>query len=59
VVRAYRAAAAATVAPVEYSALIFSALLGWFVFGEAPGAATWVGAAIIVAGGLLVLRARD
>jgi drug/metabolite transporter (DMT)-like permease len=56
---AYRAARAATVAPMEYTALIWSAALGYGLFGEVPGSATVVGALIIVAGGLLVMRARD
>lgn len=58
-VRAYRAANAATVAPIEYTALIFSAALGWALFDELPGLGTWIGAAIIIGGGLIVLRARD
>lgn len=56
---AYRAARAATVAPAEYTALIWSAAIGYLVFAEVPGAWTLAGAAVIVAGGLLVLRARD
>ncbi len=56
---AYRATRASVVAPMEYSSLIWAALLGWFVFAEIPTPTTLAGAIVIVAGGLVVLRARD
>lgn len=56
---AYRASRAATVAPMEYTALIWSAAIGYLLFGEMPGMSTLVGAPLIIAGGLIVLRARD
>ncbi|MDZ7670360.1 MAG: DMT family transporter [Gammaproteobacteria bacterium] len=56
---AYRASRATTVAPIEYTALIWSALLGYAFFDEIPGEWTLAGAVIIVAGGLLAMRARD
>lgn len=59
VIFAYRAARGATVASMEYAALIFSAALGWMFWAEVPGAPTLLGAAVIVCGGLLVMRARD
>ena len=55
---AYRSANAALVAPMEYSALIWGALLGFLVFGEIPTPPTLLGALVIVTGGMVVLRAR-
>ena len=56
---AYRASRAASVAPMEYTALIWSALFGYLFFDEIPGGWTLLGALVIVAGGMLVMRARD
>ena len=56
---AYRATRAAVVAPMEYSSLVWAALLGWFVFAEVPTSSTLVGAVVIAAGGMVVLRARS
>lgn len=56
---AYRSARASLVAPMEYSSLIWAALLGYFVFAEIPTTTTLLGALVIVAGGMVVLRARD
>ena len=35
--------------------MVWSLLLGWFVFGELPGAAILVGGSIVVASGLFVI----
>jgi drug/metabolite transporter (DMT)-like permease len=59
IVFAYRAARAASIAPLEYTALIWAALLGWLFWQEVPSAAVTLGAAVIVAGGAVVLRARN
>ena len=42
--------------PVEYTAFIWAALLGWLIFGESLTASTLAGTALIVAGCLLSLR---
>lgn len=55
-VQAYRLADAAWLAPFGYSALIFAALIGWIGFGDLPTLATLLGAALIVSGGLLLIR---
>jgi drug/metabolite transporter (DMT)-like permease len=52
---AYRSAPANTVAPFEYSALAWSVLYGWLVWGELPDAVGWLGIAIIIGAGLYVL----
>ena len=52
---AYRFAPAALVAPFDYTALIWGAILGWLIWREQPQASAWLGAAIIVAAGLYIL----
>jgi drug/metabolite transporter (DMT)-like permease len=47
---------ASALAPLEYTALAWSLLLDFTLWGVLPGASTWVGAAIIVASGLYLLR---
>jgi drug/metabolite transporter (DMT)-like permease len=51
-------ASASTVAPMTYVQLIVAAGLGWIWFGERPDAATFGGAALIIAGGLLLWRSQ-
>jgi drug/metabolite transporter (DMT)-like permease len=51
-------ATAATVAPMTYVQLLIAAGLGWAWFGDAPDAATFAGAALIIAGGLWLWRAQ-
>lgn len=51
-------ATAATVAPMTYVQLLMAALLGWLWFGNSPDAATFAGAALIIAGGLWLWRAQ-
>lgn len=55
-VRAYRLADAAWLAPFTYSSVAFAALIGWAVFGTLPSPLAWLGTALIVAGGLLLMR---
>jgi len=57
-VLAYRRADAATIAPVGYSWILFSAILGAVWFGEVPGPVAILGAALILAGGFLLTRIR-
>ncbi|MEE8445703.1 MAG: DMT family transporter [Alphaproteobacteria bacterium] len=45
--RAFRAADASLVGPVDFMRLPIAALLGWVLFAETSDAATWLGAAII------------
>jgi drug/metabolite transporter (DMT)-like permease len=51
-------ATAAAVAPMTYVQLLVAGLLGWLLFGNAPDAATFAGAALIVVGGLWLWRAQ-
>jgi drug/metabolite transporter (DMT)-like permease len=59
IVYAYRAARAASIAPVEYTALIWAALFGWIFWREVPSLAVLLGSIVIVVGGIVVLWARD
>ncbi|HZF94633.1 MAG TPA: DMT family transporter [Allosphingosinicella sp.] len=49
---------AAAVAPMTYVQLLVAAGIGWAWFGEVPDGATFAGAALIIAGGLWLLRAQ-
>jgi drug/metabolite transporter (DMT)-like permease len=54
VIAAYRHAPAALVAPFEYTALVWGAILGWILWREQPDAVVWIGAAIIMLSGLYI-----
>ncbi len=54
VIQAYSNAPPAIVAPFDYTALIWAALIGWIVWQERPEPAVWLGAAIIAASGLYI-----
>jgi drug/metabolite transporter (DMT)-like permease len=47
---------ASLLAPLEYTALAWTLILDFCLWGVLPGTQTWVGAAIIVASGLYLLR---
>ncbi len=53
--QAFRMAPASSISPFDYSALIWVILLGWVFWGEYPGLWTCVGAAVIVASGILLV----
>lgn len=53
---AYGRAEAQVLAPVEYTAFVWAALMGWLVFGEVVSPFTLAGAALIVAGCLVAVR---
>lgn len=55
-VRAYRLVDAAFLAPFGYSSVAFGALIGWIFFGDLPSLTSWLGAGLIVAGGLVLIR---
>ncbi len=55
---AYARAEAQYLIPVEYSAFIWAAIVGWLAFGERVTLTTVVGAVLIVAGCLIAARAR-
>ncbi|MBX3453415.1 DMT family transporter [Ferrovibrio sp.] len=53
--RAFSLAAVSVVAPFDYTHLLWSVLLGWYLFGDFPDLQTWIGSAIVVASGLYIL----
>ncbi|WP_246373198.1 DMT family transporter [Marilutibacter spongiae] len=56
ITEAFRIGEASAIAPLEYTALVWGVLLDLGLWGVLPDAITWVGAAIIVASGLYLLR---
>jgi S-adenosylmethionine uptake transporter len=53
---AYSHVEASRAAPLEYTGLVWAALLGWLAFGEVPTGWSIGSAALIVLGCLLLLR---
>lgn len=54
-IHAHRHAPATVIAPFQYTQILWMPVLGYFVFGDTPGPATLIGAAVIVASGLYIL----
>lgn len=52
-----RRAPASVLAPFEYTALIWSFVLGYLVWGDVPGVPVFAGAAMIMASGILAVSA--
>lgn len=48
----YRSGEATMLAPFEYGAILYTVLLGFLIWGEAPGAWEFAGIAVLVASGL-------
>jgi drug/metabolite transporter (DMT)-like permease len=53
---AHQAAPPAVVAPMDYTVILWGALLGMLIWGEMPTATTWLGIAIIAATGLYIAQ---
>jgi drug/metabolite transporter (DMT)-like permease len=58
-IAAFRLTQASTLAPLVYVELIGATLIGYFVFGDVPGAAVIVGAVLIVCAGLVLVGQRS
>ncbi|MCI4568403.1 DMT family transporter [Lysobacter sp. CFH 32150] len=56
ITEAFRLGEASLIAPLEYTALVWGVGLDLALWGVLPDAVTWLGAAIIVASGLYLLR---
>ena len=56
ITEAFRLGEASLIAPLEYTALVWGVLLDATLWGVLPDAVTWIGAAIIIASGLYLLR---
>jgi drug/metabolite transporter (DMT)-like permease len=58
--RSLKLAPASTVAPYQYSMIVWAVTFGYIVFGDVPQATTVLGAAIIIAAGIYIfLRERE
>ncbi|MEM1411708.1 MAG: DMT family transporter [Pseudomonadota bacterium] len=55
-IAAFRRASAGVIAPLDYTAMLWAVLYGWWFWGELPESRTWVGAGIIIASGLFILH---
>ena len=51
----YRYAEASTIAPLDYTNMIMSVLLGYLIFNEIPALTIWLGAPLVVGSGLIIL----
>ena len=56
ITQAYRLAPVAVISPFQYSQLLWGLAFGYLVFGDRPDPVMLLGAAIIVACGLYILR---
>ncbi len=59
IVRALALARAAVLAPLQYSAILWVAIMGWLVWRDAPTLPIVVGNAIIIGSGLFVATRRE
>lgn len=59
IIAAYRLAPGIVVAPMQYSQILWAALLGGLLFGEGMSGRTIVGVAIIAAAGVVIVTRRD
>jgi len=55
----FRYAEASLLAPFEYMAMIFAAIVGYLFWGEIPVLTTWIGAAVIASSGLFIFVRRQ
>ena len=55
----FRYAEASLLAPFEYLAMVFAAIVGFVFWGEIPVLTTWIGAAIIAASGLFIFKRQQ
>jgi drug/metabolite transporter (DMT)-like permease len=56
ITEAFRLGEASLIAPLEYTALVWGVALDLALWGVLPDAITWLGAAIIIASGLYLIR---
>ncbi len=55
----FRYAEASLLAPFEYLAMIFAAVVGYAFWHEVPSPTTWIGGFVIAASGLFIFRRRQ
>lgn len=54
-ISAYRRAAAAVIAPFQYSQMIWGVMFGYWMFGDAPKASVLLGSTVVIGSGLFIL----
>lgn len=54
----FRYAEASLLAPYEYLAMVFAAIVGYVFWGEVPVLTTWIGAAVIAGSGIFIFARR-
>ncbi|MFV0245683.1 MAG: DMT family transporter [Qingshengfaniella sp.] len=59
IIMAYRRGAAVTVAPMQYSQIIWASVFGVLLFSEVPTLSTLIGATIIIASGIYIVLRED
>ena len=57
-IRGYRLADVSIVGPIDYTWLLFAALIGYAVFGEVPTKGVLLGAALVAAGGIVLASVK-
>jgi drug/metabolite transporter (DMT)-like permease len=57
IIASYRHADAAQISPFNYTVVIFSGLLGWWIFGNVPDFSAILGTLLICGGGILSIEA--
>jgi drug/metabolite transporter (DMT)-like permease len=55
-VRAFNHAKASQLGPFNYSAVVFAVLIDWIFFGQIPDILSWIGIALVCAGGIWAIR---
>lgn len=55
--QAYRIAPSTTIAPFEYSFMFWAVLWGWLGWRDLPDMLGWLGIAVIISAGMIVIRA--
>jgi drug/metabolite transporter (DMT)-like permease len=55
----FRYAEASLLAPFEYLAMVFAAIVGFIFWDEIPVLTTWIGAGVIAASGMFIFRRRQ
>jgi drug/metabolite transporter (DMT)-like permease len=58
IVFGYRYASAVRLSPIVYSVILFSAVIGWVVWGQPPTLAVVAGMALVIGGGLVAILMR-
>ena len=56
---AYRFVEAVKLSPLNFSVIVFTGILDWFLFGNAPGILTVIGIILVSAGGILAITLHE